>query len=110
MVLGEVVNYAGKWSSYPPHSHPQPEVYYFNFEKEQGFGAGWIDGEVVEIHDNGLAVITEGVHPMSMAPGYACCYVWGIRHLEGNPWKKTRIEEEKHKWMLEEGASFWNGR
>ena len=24
MVLGEVVNLPGKWSSYPPHHHPQP--------------------------------------------------------------------------------------
>ena len=28
MVLGEVLNYPGKWSSYPPHHHPQPEVYF----------------------------------------------------------------------------------
>ena len=25
MVLGEVLNFPGKWSSYPPHHHPQPE-------------------------------------------------------------------------------------
>ena len=29
MVLGEVLNYPGKWSSYPPHHHPQPEVYFY---------------------------------------------------------------------------------
>ena len=26
MVLGEVFNQPGRWSSYPPHHHPQPEV------------------------------------------------------------------------------------
>lgn len=26
MVIGEVITYPGKWSSYPPHHHPQPEV------------------------------------------------------------------------------------
>ena len=26
LVLGEVISYPGKWSSYPPHHHPQPEV------------------------------------------------------------------------------------
>ena len=26
MVMGEVFNQPGKWSSYPPHHHPQPEV------------------------------------------------------------------------------------
>src|SRR5581483_1653703 len=34
MVLGEVVNFPGKWSSYPPHFHPQPEVYFYRFKKE----------------------------------------------------------------------------
>lgn len=109
MVLGEVVNLPGKWSSYPPHWHPQPEVYFYHFEKEQGFGAGWIDGEIAELHHNGLAILTTGVHPMSMAPGYACCYVWGIRHLPGNPWEKTRIDDPIHLWMLEPDAKYWTG-
>ncbi len=26
LVLGEVVNLPGRWSSYPPHHHPQPEI------------------------------------------------------------------------------------
>lgn len=110
MVLGEVVNLPGKWSSYPPHAHPQPEVYFYNFEKPQGFGAGFIDDEVVQIGDNGLAIITKGVHPMSMAPGYACCYVWGIRHFDDNPWEKTRIDDPAHTWMLEPDAKFWTGK
>lgn len=109
MVLGEVVNLPGKWSSYPPHGHPQPEVYFYHFEKEQGFGAGWVDGEVHELHNNGLAVITEGTHAMSMAPGYACCYVWGIRHLAGDPWEKTRIDDPTHEWLNDPKAEFWNG-
>ena len=40
MVLGEVVNLPGKWSSYPPHHHPQPECYFYRFDKPMGFGAG----------------------------------------------------------------------
>ena len=28
MVMGEVFNQPGRWSSYPPHHHPQPELYY----------------------------------------------------------------------------------
>ncbi len=110
MVLGEVVNLPGKWSSYPPHAHPQPEVYFYNFEMPQGFGAGFIDDEVVKIGDNGLAIITKGVHPMAMAPGYACCYVWGIRHLDGDPWEKTRIDDEEHTWLYDTKAKFWTGR
>lgn len=109
MVLGEVVNLPGRWSSYPPHDHPQPEVYFYNFEKPQGFGAGWVDGQVTELHDNGLAIITKGTHAMSMAPGYACCYIWGIRHLPGNPWEKTRIDDPAHEWLLDPDAKYWKG-
>ena len=29
LVLGEVIDFPGKWSSYPPHHHPQPEIYYY---------------------------------------------------------------------------------
>ena len=31
MVLGEVLNDPGNWSGYIPHTHPQPETYYFLF-------------------------------------------------------------------------------
>ena len=26
LVLGEVITFPGRWSSYPPHHHPQPEI------------------------------------------------------------------------------------
>ena len=100
MVLGEVVNLPGKWSSYPPHHHPQPEVYFYRFDHPSGFGAGWGDGELYETHHNGLALITKGMHPQVTAPGYTCCYAWGIRHLPGNPWDKTRIDDEEHLWEI----------
>lgn len=109
MVLGEVVNLPGKWSSYPPHWHPQPEVYLYHFDKPQGFGASWVDGEVHEVHQNGLSIITTGTHAQVMAPGYPCCYVWGIRHLPGNPWKKTRIDDPAHEWLVDPKAAFWTG-
>ena len=105
MVLGEVVNLPGKWSSYPPHHHPQPEVYLYRFDKETGFGAGWANGEIFETHHNGLAIITEKMHPQVTGPGYTCCYTWGIRHLPGNPWDKTRIDDEEHIWLVADDAN-----
>ncbi len=106
MVLGEVVNLPGRWSSYPPHAHPQPEVYFYYFEKEQGFGAGWSNGEVHELGHYGCSIITEGTHSQVMAPGYACNYIWGIRHLDGNPWEKTRIDDPAHEWLLD-NPKYW---
>ena len=106
MVLGEVLNFPGKWSSYPPHFHPQPEVYFYRFDRPQGFGVGFANGDVHQTGHNGLLVIEHGFHSQAAAPGYGLCYVWGIRHLPGDPWIKTRIDEPEHLWMMQEGAAF----
>lgn len=105
MVLGEVLNHPGKWSSYPPHHHPQPEVYFYRFDYPQGFGAGFANGEIYQTGHNGLAVITSGFHSQTAAPGYAVCYAWGIRHLDGDPWLKTRIDDEAHAWLWKSDAN-----
>lgn len=105
MVLGEVLNYPGKWSSYPPHHHPQPEVYFHRFDKPQGFGVSFANGEVHQSNHNGLTVILDGFHSQAAAPGYAMVYVWGIRHLPGDPWRKTRIDDAQHAWLWKEDAN-----
>ena len=111
MVLGEVLNYPGKWSSYPPHHHPQPEVYFYRFDHPEGFGAGFANGEIYKTGHNGLSVITSGFHSQVTAPGYAMCYAWGIRHLDGDPWRKTRIDDPEHAWLWKPDANdhIFNG-
>ena len=105
MVLGEVLNHPGKWSSYPPHHHPQPEVYFYRFDYPDGFGAGFANGEIYRTGHNGLAVINHGFHSQTAAPGYAMCYAWGIRHLDGDPWVKTRIDDHEHAWLWKDDAN-----
>ncbi len=105
MVLGEILNFPGKWSSYPPHHHPQPEVYFFRFDHPEGFGAGFGNGEIYKTRHNGLSVINHGFHSQVAAPGYALCYMWGIRHLPGDPWRKTRIDDPEHAWLWEPDAN-----
>ncbi|VYU34562.1 5-deoxyglucuronate isomerase [Clostridium tertium] len=110
MVMGEVITYPGKWSSYTPHHHPQPEVYYYRFDREQGFGVSIIGDDAFVIKDRSAAFIPGGlVHPQTSAPGYAMYYCWMIRHLENNPWT-DRIEDEAHTWMLKEDAKIWEGK
>ena len=108
MVLGEVLNHPGKWSSYPPHHHPQPEVYFYRFDYPDGFGAGFANGEIYKTQHNGMSVITSGFHSQVAAPGYAMCYAWGIRHLEGDPWNKTRIDDPEHSWLWKPDANEHN--
>lgn len=105
MVLGEILNLPGKWSSYPPHHHPQPEVYFHRFDYPDGFGASFADGQVYQSRHNGLTIIRNGFHSQVAAPGYAMCYVWGIRHLPGNPWLKTRIDNPEHAWLWKPDAN-----
>lgn len=104
MVLGEVFNKPGRWSSYPPHHHPQPEVYYFQFDKPQGFGACFIGDDVYKSTQGSAAYITSpNVHQQVVAPGYEMCYIWMIRHIDGDPWyKTTRLYAEEHEWLTKE--------
>jgi 5-deoxy-glucuronate isomerase len=107
MVLGEVINFPGKWSSYIPHGHDQPEVYYYRFDKDSGFGAGFIGDEVYKIVDNSALCIPGGpTHPQVTSPGYPMYYCWMIRHLENNPWI-GRTNDKRYEWLLEKDVRIW---
>lgn len=99
MVNGEVVNHQGGWSSYTPHHHPQPEVYYYRYERPEGFGACFLGDRVYKIMDGSCAAIPGGVtHPQVTAPAFPMYYCWMIRHLEGNPWT-DRVVDERYTWI-----------
>ncbi len=101
MVLGEVYNQPGRWSSYPPHHHPQPEVYYYQFDKPQGFGAAFVGDDVFKSVQGSAVFIPDGKdHEQVVAPGYEMCYIWMVRHLPEDPWlKTTRFVTDEHQWL-----------
>ncbi len=106
MVLGEVLNDRGNWSGYLPHRHPQPETYYFKFDRPEGFGASFVGDRVFKSVDGSFAAIPGGeLHPQAVAPGFQMYTCWMIRHLDGNPWLQTdRCEDERYTWLHD--ASF----
>ncbi|NLL56194.1 MAG: 5-deoxy-glucuronate isomerase [Clostridiales bacterium] len=97
MVIGEVLARQGRWWSYVPHSHPQPEVYYYKFERPEGFGACFIGDKAYTIKDGSYGCFEGGkTHAQVTAPGYPMYNVWMIRHLDGNPWLKTRNVDTRY--------------
>jgi 5-deoxy-glucuronate isomerase len=107
LVIGEVIGVPGKWSSYPPHHHPQPEIYHYRFLPEQGFGLTAIGNNPYIIRDRDTILIRDGEdHPQVTAPGYAMWYLWVIRHLEGNHYGIQTVAEE-HKWVSGPEENIW---
>lgn len=106
MVLGEVVNFPGRWSSYPPHNHPQPEVYHYRFFPEHGFGFGQSGEHVYKLtHKSTLMIQPWDLHPQCSAPGYVMYYIWMIPHVpEGKFGPESRRFVEPHVWLTKPGV------
>ena len=100
LVVGEVLARQGRWWSYLPHSHPQPEVYYYKMPTPEAFGACFIgEMEPHTILDGSAGCFPGGkTHVQVTAPGYPMYCCWMIRHLDGNPWDKTRIVDPRYEY------------
>lgn len=107
LAFGETINYPGKWSGIIPHMHQQPELYFYRFNKPQGFGAAFYGDNLYLAKDYSYLLIEDPlVHPQAAAPGYAMYYFWVIRHFENDPWiKPTELDE--HQWLNEPEVKIW---
>ena len=110
LVLGEVIGFPGKWSSYPPHHHPQPEIYYYKNNPENGFGYAEVGETVYKVHNGDTICIPAGMtHPQCTPPGYALWYLWAIRHLDGCPYKQPEypVFIDEHLWVQRKDEPYW---
>ena len=108
LMVGETINPAGHWSSYPPHKHDgrdgEPtleEVYYFRVDPPQGFGQQMLytnDGEtaVHAVRDGDVVLLPYGYHPVATPPGYRLYYLWG---MAGEQRRLALFEDPAHKWI-----------
>ena len=110
LYIGEFWVENGSWASYPPHKHDVEngkeafldEIYYFEFDKPQGFGFQSVytkDGEIDEtyrVKTGDLVEVPKGYHPFTVAPGYKNYCLWIMagprRGLLSSP-------DEEHKWV-----------
>jgi 5-deoxy-glucuronate isomerase len=107
LLLGETINFPGKWSSYPPHYHPQPEIYFYKFNLENGFGYAGSGNKAYKVISNDTLLVNSPVeHPQVAAPGYAMYYSWAIRHIDNLPFLKPSLFDE-YKWLNDKQAKFW---
>lgn len=116
LIVGEVVTFPGRWSSYPPHGHPHPEMYYYRFP-EGGFGVSVLgDGAQPDaatgriVRDGDVEQILDGFgHAQTAAPGYPMWYLWVVRHLPGNRYEGNPPFSfyEAHEWVNDPDAEIW---
>ena len=107
IVLGEVRTLPGRWSSYPPHAHAQPELYHYRFDRPHGYGHAEHGEEVFRVSAQDTLSITPGAtHAQCAAPGYAMYYLWTIRHLDDARYPAPTFAPE-HAWTMEPGAAVW---
>lgn len=107
LVLGEVITMPGRWSSYPPHNHPQPEIYHYRFDNPKGWGHAELGEDVIKIRPNdSMRIVDLKTHAQVAAPGYAMYYAWIIRHLPAKRYSVPDFAPE-HSWIMEPGSSCW---
>ena len=98
LVVGEIITFPGRWSSYPSHFHDQPEIYHYRFSEPRGYAFGENGQETLRIEHYDTYQIAKGqTHAHCVAPGYALYTLWFIRHLKNNPYHTPTFKKE-HEW------------
>lgn len=109
--IGECWIEGGQWSSYPPHKHDDEnmpveanteEIYYYEFDKPQGFGIQKVytmEGDIDEtytVKSGDFVEIPRGYHPYHSAPGYKSYMLWIMAGPVRGFYMTT---DEEHKWL-----------
>ena len=110
LMVGETVNVAGHWSSYPPHKHDGvdgelrlEEMYYYRIRPAEGFGIHLLytaSGESAthQVRDGDAVLIPYGYHTVSAPPRYEVYYLWAIA---GDERTLAVYEDPAHRWVHE---------
>ena len=104
--IGETIHEPGRWSSYPPHQHIEPEMYYYKFLPENGYGLAEFGDDAFKVKNNDLLGMPENVtHSQAAAPGYAEFFLWCIRLRDDKPIVTTIVKE--YEWVLKPDAKYF---
>jgi len=113
LFIGEAIVGPANWASFPPHRHDfddlphevdMEEIYYFRFDRPQGFGIQklYTDNrsidETLTVQDHHTVLIPEGYHPVCTAPGYSMYYLW---IMAGKHRKFLSRIDPEHRWIVQ---------
>ncbi len=112
LILFEVFTPGGNWSSYPPHKHDTEdppteayleELYYYRFERPQGWGFARVytpdrslDASFAPV-DRDVLLIPRGYHPFGAPAGYDAYYL-NVMAGPHRAWHFTL--DPDHAWLM----------
>lgn len=107
LFCGEVVNYPGCWACFPPHLHQEPEIYYYKFFPQQGYGFSEFGSEAIKVTNRSVTCNPGGnLHSQATAPGYAGYIMWTQR-LQDNGKDIVYTLDERHAWLDEDDVKIF---
>lgn len=107
LFCGEVVNYPGCWACFPPHLHAEPEIYYYKFFPEQGYGFSEFGDEAIKVVNRSVTCNPGGqTHSQVTAPGYAGYIMW-VQRLLDNGKDIVYTLEDCHAWLDQENVKIF---
>lgn len=110
LFCGEVVNYPGCWACFPPHLHAEPEIYYYKFFPEQGYGFCEYGDEAIKVVNRSVTCNPGGqLHSQATAPGYAGYIMWTQR-LQDNGRDVAYTLDGRHAWLDAEHVEIFPER
>lgn len=113
LTLGESFVVPGNYAGFPGHKHDvdnmptesaAEEIYYFLFDKEQGFGFQSLytkDGEIdvtYRVRNNDVTEFPRGYHLTQTAPGYKMYILW---FMAGDVQGIHRTNDPDHNWIIQ---------
>lgn len=113
LTIGESFVVPGNYAGFPAHKHDEDnmpaecvaeEIYYFLFDKEQGFGFQSLyttDGEIdvtYRVKNNDVTEFPRGYHLTQTAPGYRMYILW---FMAGDVQGVHRTNDPAHEWVIQ---------
>jgi Uncharacterized enzyme involved in inositol metabolism len=111
IACGEMINFPGKWSNFPPYKATSADkmemekVCFFKIKPEDGFGILRVYGngfnELYTVENNSLVTIERGCHSLVSIPGYTIYHLWILASGDGGECEAGEIEQADHQRKLQ---------